>query len=107
MKLVQCLAQCKSLGHSLTFIQETHMIGNRTIPFEDKELSGWRFINSGLKNKAQAGVGIALAPDVELIDIENILDGRILLIRCILHGIRLLRRLKGNTLGSKYSWEQI
>ena len=66
------------------------MIGNRTIPsFEDKELSGWRFINSGLKSKTQDGVGVALAPDVELIDIENIRDGRILLIRCILHGIRI------------------
>ena len=65
------------------------MIGNNTIPFKDKELSGWRFINSGLKSKAQDGVGIALAPDVELIDIENILDGRILLIRCILHVIRI------------------
>ena len=45
MKLAQCIAQCKSLGHSLTFVQETHMIGNKTIPFKDKELSGWRFIN--------------------------------------------------------------
>ena len=89
MKLAQCIAQCKSLGHSLTFIQETHMIGNKTIPFKDPELCGWTFINSGLKGKAQDGVGIALSPDVELVDIDNILNGRILLVRCILHGIRI------------------
>ena len=89
MKLAQCIAQCKSLGHSLTFIQETHMIGNKSIPFKDPELSGWTFINSGLKRKAQDGVGIALSPDVELVDIDNILNGRILLVRCILHGIRI------------------
>ena len=67
MKFAQCIAQCKALGHSLTFIQETHMIGNRTIPFKDSDLCGWRFINSGLKGKAQDGVGIALYPDVELV----------------------------------------
>ena len=89
MKFAQCIAQCKALGHSLTFIQETHMIGNRTIPFKDPELCGWRFINSGLKGKAQDGVGIALSPDVELVDIDNILNGRILLVRCILHGIKI------------------
>ena len=89
MKLAQCIAQCKALGHSLTFIQETHMIGNSTIPFKDQELSGWIFINSGLKGKAKDGVGIALSPDVELVDIDNILNGRILLVCCILHGIRI------------------
>ena len=67
MKLAQCIAQCKALDHSLTFIQETHLIGNRTIPFKDPELCGWRFINSGLKGKAKDGVGIALSPDVELV----------------------------------------
>ena len=89
MKFAQCIAQCKALRHSLTFIQETHMIGNRTIPFKDSELCGWRFINSGLKGKAQDGVGIALSPDVELVDIDNILNGRILLVRCILYDIKI------------------
>ena len=52
--------------------------------FEDKELCGWTFYNSGLKGKARAGVGIVLSPDVKLIDIDdNILDGRILLVRIL------------------------
>ena len=38
---------------------------------------------------ASAGVGIALSPDVKLIDIENILEGRILLARVVLHGIKI------------------
>ena len=93
MKLAQCIAECKFLKHSLTFFQETHIFGQKEIPFDnenDKELCGWTFINSGLKSKASAGVGIALSPDVKLIDIDNsILDGRILLVRIILHGIKI------------------
>ena len=51
---------------------------------------GWTFINSGLKSKGSAGVGIALSLDVKLIDIDDtILDGRILLMRIILHGIKI------------------
>ena len=42
-----------------------------------------------MKCKASAGVGIALSPDVKLIDIENILEGRILLTRVVLHGIKI------------------
>ena len=35
-------------------------------------------------------VGIILSPEVKLIDIvDNILDGRILLVRLILHGIKI------------------
>ena len=93
MKLAQCISECKFLKHSITFFQETHIFGQKEIPFDDKndkELCGWTFINSGLKSKASAGVGIALCPDVELIDIDNnILDGRILLVRIILHGIKI------------------
>ena len=91
MKLAQCILQCKALKHSITFIQETHMCGKNTIKFEkNPELHGWQFIYSGLKSKASAGVGIVLSPDVKLIDIDdNIFDGRILLVRIILHGIKI------------------
>ena len=62
-----------------------------TIKFEkNPELHGWQFVYSGLKSKASAGVGIVLSPDVKLIDIDdNIFDGRILLVRIILHGIKI------------------
>ena len=91
MKLAQCVSHCKFLKHSITFMQETHIFGNKKITFEnDEELSGWTFINSGLKSKASAGVGIVLSPEVKLIDIDDkILDGRILLVRIILHGIKI------------------
>ena len=42
-----------------------------------------------MKMKASAGVGMALSPDIEVIDINTILEGRILLVRLILHGIKL------------------
>lgn len=89
MKLAQCMLQCKFLKNDITFIQETHITGHQTTNFEDKELKGWTFINSGLKTKANAGVGIALSPNVKILDISNILEGRILYARLILHGIKI------------------
>ena len=89
IKLAQCISQCKFLKNDITFLQETHIIGNNTTVFEDNELKGWTFINCGMKMKARAGVGIALSPNVKLVGINNILDGRILLVRLILHGIKI------------------
>ena len=90
IKLGQCISQCKFLKHSITFVQETHIFGRQTTKFDDAELSGWMFINSGLKSKSSAGVGIILSPEIKLIDIDdNILDGRILLVRLVLHGIKI------------------
>ena len=88
-KLAQCISQCKFLKHEITFIQETHRIGHDTTVFDDDELAGWNFINSGMKMKACAGVGIALSPNVKVVDVENILEGRILLVRLILCGIKI------------------
>ena len=87
IKLAQCISQCKFLEQNITFFQETHIIGHNTILFN--ELNGWTFINSGWKCKASAGVGIALSSDVKLIDIGNILEGRILLACVVLHGIKI------------------
>ena len=42
-----------------------------------------------MKIKASAEVGIALSPHAKLVDIDNILEGRILLVRLILRGIKL------------------
>ena len=89
LKLAQCIHQCKFLKHHITFFQETHIIGHHTTVFEDKHLNGWTYINSGMKCKASAGVGIALSPEVELVDVDNIFEGRILLTRIILNGIKI------------------
>ena len=89
MKLAQCMSQCKLLKNGISFMQDTHIIGNQTTVFDDTELKGWTFINSGMKVKASAGVGIALSPKVKIVDINNILDGRIIFVRLILHGIKV------------------
>ena len=70
-------------------MQETHIIGHDTIIFHDTELKGWQFINSAMKLKSRAGVGLILSPNVKIVDINNIFEGRILLVRLILHGIKL------------------
>ena len=36
MKLAQCIAECKFLKHSLTFFQETHIFGQKEIPFDNE-----------------------------------------------------------------------
>jgi len=55
------------------------------ITFKDSELEGWTYINSGMKMKASAGVGM-----VKVVDINNsIFESRILLVRLILYGIKL------------------
>ena len=70
-------------------MQETHITGHHTKQIDDDHLNGWTFINSGLKVISSAGVGIALSPNVKLIDMEIILEGRILLARAIFHGIKI------------------
>ena len=81
MKLAQCISQCKFLHNDITFMQETHITGFETITFHDTELKGWQFVNSGMKIKSRAGVGLALSPNVKIMDINNIIEGRILLVR--------------------------
>ena len=48
IKLSQCISQCNFLEQNITFFQETHTIGHNTILFNDSELNGWTFIDSGL-----------------------------------------------------------
>ena len=90
LKLIECLCQCKKLNQQITFFQETHITGNQTIKFDNHDqLKGWTFINCGFKAKAYGGVGIALSPGTRVLDIDNAMNGRILLIRAKVSGIRL------------------
>ena len=90
LKLIECLCQCKKLNQQITFFQETHITGNQTIKFDNHDqLNGWTFINCGFKAKAYGGVGIALSPGTRVLDIDNAMNGRILLIRAKVSGIRL------------------
>ena len=103
LKLAQCISQCKVLKHHITF---TYIIGHKTTIYDDDELIVWTFINSGLKGKPSAGVGIALAPDVKLLDIENFIEGRILLARIVLHGIKQFSCLCICYYGTIYGFHQ-
>ena len=89
MKLEQCVSQCKRLQNDITFMQETHIIGHDTIIFHDTDLNGWQFVHSGIKLKSRTGVGLILSPNVKIVDINNIFEGRILLVRLTLHVIKL------------------
>ena len=59
------------------------------VEFEDAVLKGWRVIYSGFKKKAQAGVGIILAPRAQLEDVIQVKEGRIIGARVVLNGIKL------------------
>ena len=81
IKLTELVSHSKYLKHDITFLQETHISGHQTFNFDDPHLNGWLVINSGLKNKARAGVGIIFSPNTKIHDIEVVLEGRILLVR--------------------------
>ena len=88
-KLAEYILHVKNIKHDVCLFQETHKIGQDEIEFNDPVLKGWRFIYSGFKRKAQAGVGIALAPHVKVEDIMYVEAGRILGVRVIVNGIKL------------------
>ena len=89
IKLAEYVLHAKNLKHDVCLFQETHKIGEGEIEFNDPVLKGWRFIYSGFKAKAQAGVGIAIAPHVKTEDIIPVEAGRILGIRVIINGMKL------------------
>ena len=72
-----------------SFVQETHRTGQHTIEFNDSLLNGWKFINSGFQNKSSAGVGLIISPQSEIIDINVVMEGRILVVKIIIKGIKL------------------
>ena len=89
VKLAEYILHVKNIKHDVCLFQETHMTGQGEIEFEDPVLKGWRFIYSGFKKKARAGVGIALAPHVKLEDTIHVEAGRIIGVRVIVNGIKL------------------
>ena len=89
IKLAEHVIHVKNLHHDICFLQETHKIGSGEVEFHDPILKGWRVIYTGFKRKAQAGVGIVLAPHVCLEDILDVEQGRILGARVNIHGLKL------------------
>ena len=74
-KLAEYIIHVKNIKHDECLFQETHKTGPGEIEFDDPVLKGWRFIFSGFKRKAQADVGIALAPHVKIEDIMHVKAG--------------------------------
>ena len=65
---------CKRLAHDITCMQEVRQRGEGEICFNDDVLRGWRLVYNGM-TVAQAGVAVALAPHVILIDVQHIVEG--------------------------------
>ena len=93
-KLVTTAMMVKTLGQIFCGITETHRTGTEN--FEEwpemAELTGWKFINSGMKKQAYGGVGLLISPEVELVDndFEVIDQGRILRAKIIYRGVKLI-----------------
>lgn len=92
LKLEQVVLASDQLAHDLCFVSETRMATTFEVQLLDdfRELPGWRFIYSGLKKAAAAGVGLILSPNVQLIEYDSVLRSRILRARITLHGIKLV-----------------
>lgn len=87
-KLADCVTHCKQLGHVITCMQEVRQSGEGEICFDDDILKGWHLVCNGMK-KAQAGVAVALAPHVKLLDTQHIIEGRLTIVRVKVHGVKL------------------
>ena len=58
------------------------------ICFNDHVLKGWRVLYNGM-GTARAGVAVVLAPHVQLVDVDHVMEGRITLVRVKVNGIKL------------------
>jgi len=89
MKLAEHVLQIKKLQQDICCMQETRMAGQGEVEFKDEVLMGWRVLYYGLRRKSNAGVAIVLSPRVKLVDVEYLMEGRIILARVSLHGVKL------------------
>ena len=85
-KLADCVLQFKNLSHDISCMQEVRQKGQ--VCFDDPIIKGWRVIYNGMKT-AKAGVAIALAPHVRLVDVDHAIEGRLTTVRVTVHGIKL------------------
>ena len=89
IKLAEYVLHAKNIKQDVCCFQETHRTGNGNIEYDDPVLKGWKVIYSGFKRRSQAGVGVALAPRVTLVDVIYVEDGRIMCVCIIVNGIKL------------------
>lgn len=87
-KLADYVMQFKNLSHDISCMQEVRRRGEGVIRFDDPVLKGWRVVYNGMKT-ARAGVAVALAPHVILLDVNHVIEGRLTMMRVKIYGIKL------------------
>ena len=70
-------------------MQEVRRTGTGLTTFDDSSLKGWQFVWGGLKRKKEHGVGILLAPHIQIQSYDIHLQARILSVRAIVRGVRI------------------
>ena len=85
-KVIQAAQDCKI---DVLAMQETRRIGSESMEFQDKSLKGWKLVWSGCKRKRLHGVGVLLAPHVQLESFTEHLPARILSCMIICKGMKL------------------
>lgn len=86
--LAQHVITIKELGHDIACLQETRIPGQGGVVFEEEALKGWKVFHNGVKT-AKHGVGIVTAPHVDIKDVAHHLDGRIMSLRVVIHGVKV------------------
>ena len=79
-------AEC---GMDIISMQEVRRTGTGLTTFDDSSLKGWQFVWEGHKRKKEHGVGILLAPHIQIQLYDIHLQARILSVRAIVRGVRI------------------
>ena len=92
-KLTQVVLGAKNLGQAICVTSETHRVSSGVELIENwpekADLDGWKFVGTGNSKKAEAGVGVILSPDCEIVEQEVILESRILYLRILYRGVKM------------------
>ena len=92
-KLTQVMLGAKNLGQEMCVVSETHRMSTGIEIVENwpdaAGLDGWKFIGSGNSKKAEAGVGVILSDNCEVIEKKVILEARILYLRILFRGVKM------------------
>ena len=89
IKLATTVKAAQKLEFDILALQETRIISNGLVVFDDESIKGWQLVYSGHKRKRQHGVGILLAPHVKLISYEEHLQARIISATVCVRGMRV------------------
>ena len=89
IKLVTCIQTAAACGMDIISMQEVKRTGTGLTTFDDSSLKGWQFVWGGHKRKKEHGVGILLAPHIQIQLYDIHLQARILSLRVIVRGVRI------------------